>query len=133
LSKVRSLWIPVPNFLTALRLCFLDAQGAQLGPRSSPPLSTSRSGQATIAWKALPDQPVPVKARASRARLRRLDGLDRHRLVRRFDRHALKAQRERYAAPPLKGLGVVANKFAPFSRRSLRAAGTPCLIIKNLD
>jgi hypothetical protein len=45
---------------------------------------------------ALPDQPAPVKARASRARLRRLDGLDRHRLARRFDCHALKAQRERW-------------------------------------
>src|SRR5579871_53784 len=39
------------------------------------------------------------------------------------------AQRERYAAPHW---SESADKLAPFSRRSLRAAGTPWLVIKNL-
>jgi hypothetical protein len=46
-------------------------------------------------------------------------GLDRPRLARRLERHALMAQRERYAAPHRNDS---ADKFAPFSRWSLPAA-----------
>jgi hypothetical protein len=60
------------------------------------------------------------------------DGLDRRRLAPAFVGHALMAQRERYAAPRFNGLGV-ADKFAPFSGKSLCAAEAPWLIIENLD
>jgi len=43
------------------------------------------------------------------------------------------AQRERYAARPIEGFGVAADKLAPFSGRSLHATQAPWLIIKNLD
>jgi hypothetical protein len=56
------------------------------------------------------------------------DVLDRRRLARRFDRHALMAQRERYAAPRFKAC-VAVDKFAPFSGKSLGTAEAPWLIL----
>jgi hypothetical protein len=43
------------------------------------------------------------------------------------------AQHERYALLPLRDTGIAADKFAPFSGKSLRAAEAPWLIIENLD
>lgn len=74
--NVRSLRILVPNFLTALGLCFLGAQCAPPDPQSKATaehISTQPSHDRFEA--SLPDQPTPVKARAMRARLRRLAAL----------------------------------------------------------
>ena len=87
-----------------------------------------RRWRAVAPDKALPDQPAPVKARASRARRAgstALTGAGRPSVY----GHALMAQRERYAAPHRNDS---ADKLAPFSRWSLPAAGAPWLIIKNL-
>ena len=71
----------------------------------------------------MPDQPTLVKARALCARLRRLTALTSVACPA-FDGHALMAQRERYAAPRFRAC-VAADKFAPFSGKSLDTAEAP--------
>jgi hypothetical protein len=88
--------------------------------------------ETSVSIEAMPDQSTLVKARALRARLRRLTALTSVACPG-LDGHALMAQSEREAAPRVTGHALAADKLAPFSGWSLRAAGTPWLIIKTLD
>ena len=74
LGNVRSLSTTVLNLLTAFTLRFLAAQCLPPGPRSRP-IAEHRAAWPSSFGTALPDQPTPVKARALRARLRRLAAL----------------------------------------------------------
>jgi hypothetical protein len=82
--------------------------------------------------EALPDQSPLVKARALRARLRRLAALTSVarpgvRRPRAEGSARARGRSSRY------GASLAADKLAPLSGWSPRAAGTPWLIIKNLD